>query len=225
VASVSSDELLPRVEIEPSATGEPAAVVWLHGLGADGHDFEPIVPYLGVPWARFVFPHAPSRPVTINGGYVMPAWFDITGLGRGGANLEHVAQTRRQVTALLDREIERGVPSRRVVLAGFSQGGGVALYTGLRHPRPLGGILVASGFELLPETLGAEVAAENLGTPILLCHGLYDDLVPVARGREAFEARRAEGRPVEWRDFPIGHEVSMEEIETFGAWLRQRLTR
>jgi phospholipase/carboxylesterase len=220
---VSTTELLPRVEIEPSAPGAPAAVVWLHGLGADGHDFGPIVPYLGVPWVRFVFPHAPARPVTINNGYVMPAWYDITDLARGGANLEHVALTRRQVTALLEREVERGVPSERTILAGFSQGGGIALYTGLRHRRRLGGILVASGYELLPETLAAEAATENLATPILFCHGVYDDLVPAARGREAFAARVAEGRPAEWREFPIGHEVSMPEIETFGAWLRERL--
>jgi phospholipase/carboxylesterase len=222
---VPAADLLPRVEIEPSDEGAPATVVWLHGLGADGHDFGPIVPYLGVPWVRFVFPHAPARPVTINNGYVMPAWYDITDLGRGGANLEHVAQTRRQVTSLLEREVERGVPPERTVLAGFSQGAGIALYTGLRHPRRLGGILVASGYELRPETLASEAAAENLDTPILFCHGSYDDLLPVALGREAYAARLAEGRPVEWREFPIGHEVSMPEIETFGAWLRERLPR
>jgi phospholipase/carboxylesterase len=220
-----ASELLPRVEVEPSAPGAPASVVWLHGLGADGHDFGPIVPYLGVPWVRFVFPHAPSRPVTINAGYVMPAWYDITALDRGGANVEHVAATRRQVTALLEREVERGVRSERTVLAGFSQGGGIALYTGLRHRRPLAGILVASGYDLLPETLATEAAPENLRTPILFCHGVDDDLVPAALGRAAFAARRAEGRPVEWREFPIGHEVSMPEIETFGAWLRKRLPR
>jgi phospholipase/carboxylesterase len=181
------------------------------------------VPYLGVPWVRFVFPHAPSRPVTINQGYVMPAWYDITGLGRGGANVGHVSETRRQVTALLDRESERGVPSEHTVLAGFSQGAGIALYTGLRHPRRLGGILVASGYELMPETLAAEGSPANLATPILFCHGLYDDLVPAAAGREAYDARIREGRPAEWREFPISHEVSMPEIETIGAWLRERL--
>jgi phospholipase/carboxylesterase len=220
---VSTPDLLPRVEIEPTAAGRPATVLWLHGLGADGHDFEPIVPYLGVPWVRFVFPHAPSRPVTINQGYVMPAWYDITGLGRGGANVGHVSETRRRVTALLDRESERGVPSERTVLAGFSQGAGIALYTGLRHPRRLGGILVASGYELMPETLAAEGSPANLATPILFCHGLYDDLVPAAAGREAYDARIREGRPAEWREFPISHEVSMPEIETIGAWLRERL--
>ena len=216
-------DLLPRVEIEPSERATPASVIWLHGLGADGHDFEPIVPYLALPWARFVFPHAPSRPVTINQGYVMPAWYDITGVGRGGANVGQVEVARRQVTALLEREVERGVPSERIVLAGFSQGAGMALYTGLRHPRPLAGILALSGYELLPETLGLEGAAENRATPILFCHGTYDDLVLTAYGREAYEARRAEGRPVQWREFPIGHEVSMPEIETVGEWLRERL--
>jgi phospholipase/carboxylesterase len=155
----------------------------------------------------------------------MPAWYDIQSLGRGGANVAHVAETRRQITALLDLEVERGVPSERIVLAGFSQGAGIALYTGLRHPRPLAGILALSGYELLPETLDAEVAAENRSTPILFCHGSYDELVPAAAGREAYEARMREGRPAEWREFPIAHEVSMPEIETIGAWLRDRLPR
>ena len=218
-------DLPPRVEIEPTDAGAPAAVVWLHGLGADGHDFEPIVPYLGLPWARFVFPHAPARAVTINAGYVMPAWYDVTGFGRGGANVAHVAEARRMVDALIGRELERAVPSRRIVLAGFSQGGAVALYAGLRFPLPLAGILVASSYELLAESLAAEAAAANLDTPILFTHGANDDLVPVERGRAAFDARLAEGRPAEWREFPIGHEVSMPEIELFGAWLRGRLPR
>jgi phospholipase/carboxylesterase len=220
---VTAPQLLPRVEIEPTRAAVPASVIWLHGLGADGHDFEPIVPYLGVPWARFVFPHAPVRPVTINAGYVMPAWYDIATLGRGGADVAHVAETRRQITALLEHEAQRGTASERTVLAGFSQGAGIALYTGLRHPQRLGGILVASGYELLPETLENEAAAANRETPILFCHGLHDELVPAAAGREAYEARVREGRPAEWREFPIGHEVSMPEIETIGAWLRERL--
>ena len=216
-------ELLPYVEIAPNAPGAPASVVWLHGLGANGHDFEPIVPYLGLPWARFVFPHAPARPVTINSGFVMPAWYDVTGFGRGGANVEHIAATRREVSALLERERERGVPPERTVLAGFSQGAAIALYVALRHPEPLAGILVASGYELLPESLGSEAAPANLRTPILFAHGAEDDLVPAARGRDAWAARVAEGRPAEWREFPIGHEVSMPEIELFGEWLRARL--
>jgi phospholipase/carboxylesterase len=222
---VTITDLLPSVEVDPSAAGAPASVIWLHGLGADGHDFEPIVPYLGAPWVRFVFPHAPARPVTINAGYVMPAWYDVIGFGRGGANLDHVAQARRQVTALIARERERGVPSERVVLAGFSQGGAIALYAGLRHPEPLAGLLVASSYELLPETLPDEAAPANLRTPILFTHGTLDDLVPVDRGRSAWAARVAEGRPAEWHDFPIGHEVSMPEIELFGEWLCARLPR
>jgi phospholipase/carboxylesterase len=222
---VNGADLLPSVEIDASADGIPAAVVWLHGLGADGHDFEPIVPHLRLPWARFVFPHAPARPVTINQGYVMPAWYDVTGFGRGGANLEHVAAARRQVTALLGREAERGVPSQRIVLAGFSQGGAIALYVGLRHPEPLAGLLIASAYGLLPETLHDEAAPANLRTPILFAHGALDDLVPVERGRSTWAARVAEGRPADWREFPIGHEVSLPEIELFGEWLRARLPR
>ena len=220
-----AQDLLPRVEVEPSAPGATATVLWLHGLGADGNDFVPIVSELGLPWARFVFPHAPSRPVTINSGYVMPAWYDIKSLGRGGADLGHVAQTRGAITALLDHELGRGVPSERTVLAGFSQGAGIALYTGLRHPRPLAGILALSGYELLPETLGEEATVENRATSILFCHGMYDDLVPATAGREAYEARIREGRPAQWQEFPIAHEVSLPEIEAIGAWLRERLPR
>src|SRR5688572_23047192 len=145
-----TDRVLPCVEIGPKSDVK-GAVVWLHGLGANGHDFEPIVPYLDLPRVRFVFPHAPSRPVTINGGMRMPSWYDIVSLGAaGGGNAAHVGESRAQVDALLRREKERGLSSDRVVLAGFSQGAALALHTGIRHPETLAGIMVLSGYEVVP---------------------------------------------------------------------------
>lgn len=216
-------ELLPCVEIAPA--GEvSSSIVWLHGLGASGHDFEPIVPYLRLPRTRFVFPHAPPRPVTINMGLIMPAWYDITALDRAGAESErHVRESAALVTALLDRERERGVPSTSTVLAGFSQGGALALFTGVRHPEPLAGILVLSGYELLEGTREREQAGANRSTPMLFCHGTYDPLVPVERGRAAHETYATAGLDVRWREFRIEHQVSMEEIDEVGAWLRERL--
>jgi phospholipase/carboxylesterase len=212
--------LLPCVEVE--ARGEPrGSVVWLHGLGADGHDFEPIVSLLGLPIVRFVFPNAPSRPVTINGGMVMPAWYDITSLGgRGpGERAEDVRQSARLIVALLEREERRGIPSSRIVLAGFSQGAAMALHVGVRFPRPLLGIMVLSGYEALAETRDAEAADASRATPMLFCHGTYDPLVAIDRGRQAYRACATPERKVEWHEFPMGHEVSPAEIVVIRTWL------
>ena len=215
--------LLPCVEVGPR--GQAAgAVVWLHGLGANGHDFEPIVPYLELPRVRFVFPHAPLRRVTINGGMEMPAWYDILSLGReGGGNPAHVREGRAQVDALLRREKERGIAPERTVLAGFSQGGALALHTGTRYPETLGGIVVLSGYEVLPGTREAEASPANRRTPMLFCHGTLDPLVPVEGGRAAFEAHATPERDAQWREFPIAHEVSDEEIAAVRDWLHARL--
>jgi phospholipase/carboxylesterase len=213
-------EALSCVEVGPR--GEPrGSVVWLHGLGADGHDFEPIVPLLGLPDVRFVFPNAPSRPVTINAGMVMPAWYDIVSLG-GPDPDEDAAGIRRAarlVAAFVQREEGRGVPSSRIVLAGFSQGAAMALHVGTRFPRALLGIMVLSGYEVLAETREAEADEANRATPILFCHGTHDPLVGVERGRAAHRAHARPEREVEWHDFPIGHEVSPAEIDVIRAWL------
>jgi phospholipase/carboxylesterase len=216
-------EVLPAVEIEPRG---PAAgsVIWLHGLGASGHDFEPIVPMLRLPRVRFVFPHAPARGVTINGGLIMPAWYDILSLGRpeGGEDADDVRESAAMIAALVAREKERGVPPASIVLAGFSQGGAMALFTGTRHPEALGGLMILSGYEVLARTREAEVAAANRDTPLLFCHGTYDPMVPLARARAAFAAY-GEGRPnATWREFPIAHEVSPEEIVVIRDWLTAR---
>lgn len=218
-------EILPCVEIEPE--GEPrGSVVWLHGLGANGHDFEPIVPMLRRPDLRFVFPHAPSQPVTINGGFVMPAWYDILTLDRT-PDRESEADIRRSATlveALLQREKERGIPAERIVLAGFSQGAAMALHVGLRHAEALAGLLVLSGYRVLPGAFEAERSEANRRTPMLMCHGSLDPMLPIDLGREAHDFVREQmpQAEIEWHEFPIGHEVSPPEIEVVAAWLARR---
>jgi phospholipase/carboxylesterase len=209
--------------VEVPARGEPqGSIVWLHGLGADGHDFEPIVPLLGLPDVRFVFPNAPALPVTINGGMVMPAWYDIVSLGGPGPGerAEDVRRSARLVEAVIEREEGRGVPASRIVLAGFSQGAAMALHVGTRLPRTLLGIMVLSGYEVVADTREAEAAEANRATPMLFCHGTHDPMVAVARGRETYRAHARPGRKAEWHEFPMGHEVSPAEIAVIRAWLR-----
>lgn len=217
-------EILPCVEIDPP--GEPeGVVVWLHGLGADGHDFEPVVPILGLPRARFVFPHAPRGPVTINGGMVMPAWYDIVAIGGDGAKEEDVRRSAKQLRALLEREEENGVPADRIILAGFSQGGAMALHVGTRYPRALRGIMVLSGYEVLPQTRAREETPANRTTPMLFCHGTADPLVPISAGRLAYQAHAHPERPAEWHEFLMAHEVSPSELTVIRQWLGARFGR
>lgn len=214
-------ELLPCVEVGPEA-GADGSIVWLHGLGASGHDFEDIVPMLRLPRVRFVFPHAPRRGVTINGGLVMPAWYDIRILSdaAGSERADQVRESGEMVEALLARERERGVPSRKTVLAGFSQGGAMALYTGVRHAHPLAGIMVLSGYEVLPSERPSDSA--NAATRMLFAHGTYDPVVPAQRGRAAFGAYEP-GREAVWHEYPMGHEVCAEEVGDIREWLHARL--
>jgi phospholipase/carboxylesterase len=217
-------ELLPTVEAGPEAEAQ-GSVVWLHGLGADGHDFEGLVPLLGLPRVRFVFPHAPVRGVTINGGLLMRAWYDIVRFdaNEGGEEPSHVRASAELVEALLARERERGLPSTRTVLAGFSQGGAMALHVGLRHAEPLAGIMVLSGYEVVRDTRAEEAGAANRATPLLFAHGRFDPLVPIGRARRSYEALAAEGRPVEWHEYGMGHEVCADEVSQVRDWLHQRL--
>lgn len=224
--STAKPSLLPALELDARGPAT-ASVIFLHGLGADGHDFEPVVPLFRMPWARFILPHAPARRVTINGGMVMPAWYDILHLDldphRG--DREDVSQVRTSaaaLTALIAREHERGIPSSRIVLGGFSQGGALALYTGLRHPEPLAGLLVLSAYELCRDRHD-ELTDANAGTPILFCHGRFDPIVPMFAGRAAHDAAVRPGRDVRWHEFPIQHEVSIPEIEIVTRWLHERL--
>jgi phospholipase/carboxylesterase len=212
--------LLDAIEI---TTGEPPslAVIWLHGLGADGHDFEPIVPELGlrIP-VRFVFPHAPVRPVTINGGMAMRAWYDILGFDRQAAeDAGGIRASAAAVTALIDRELARGMASDRIVLAGFSQGGAIALHTALREPRPLAGVLALSTYLPLAATLAAERSAANSGLPIFMAHGTADTVLPLTLAESARRTLGALGYEVEWHAYPMPHSVCMEEVSAIGAWL------
>jgi phospholipase/carboxylesterase len=217
---------LPTVEIEPERTAR-AAVIWLHGLGADGHDFEPVVPHLGLPDAaavRFVFPHAPSIPVTINGGFVMPAWYDIVELElRRGHDAAGIARSAEHVRALIRRENERGVPSERIVLAGFSQGGAIAAYVALRYPETLAGLMLLSCYLIGGETLDAERSPANAELPVFQAHGTQDPMVGHARGMELRDRLLELGYPVEWHEYPMQHQVCLEELAAIGAYLRERL--
>ncbi|MES2639958.1 MAG: dienelactone hydrolase family protein [Myxococcota bacterium] len=216
--------LLPCVEIAPHAPAT-ASVVWMHGLGASGHDFEPIVPHLGLPHVRYVFPHAPERPVTINGGFVMPSWYDIKHLDFVREGREDEAQIRtstEQIEALIAREITRGVPASRIVVAGFSQGAAMALHVAHRHAERLAGILCLSGYLVRPNALG-EGHAANADTPMLFLHGRFDDVVPHAAGRAAFETFATGGRDVRWKDYAMSHEVCPAEVADIGQWLRERI--
>ena len=216
---------LETVEIE-SAPRPSASVVWLHGLGADGHDFEPIVPELRLPIPlRFVFPHAPMRPVTINGGAVMRAWYDVRGVdGERREDADGVRASARQIEALLAREKARGIAARRLVVAGFSQGGAMALHTGLRHAERLAGVLALSCFLPTADTLADEASAANRDVPIFYAHGVHDPLIPLARGRRAHDILVELGWRVEWHEYPMPHAVCTEEIADVAAWLTKVLT-
>jgi phospholipase/carboxylesterase len=229
-------EPLPSIEV---ISGSPVAnaVIWLHGLGADGHDFEPIVPALGLQdlGVRFVLPHAPRRPITVNMGLIMRAWFDIRGLDfEGNVDEKGIAESVDQVEALVAREKERGIDSRRIVLAGFSQGGAIALHVALRHPEPLGGVVALSTY-LPPWPGGRAGTAGRLsagkpetvaGTPlpaVFQAHGTDDPLITPERGEETRERLRALGCTVTWKTYPMEHAVCLEEIADISAWMRSRL--
>jgi phospholipase/carboxylesterase len=216
-----------EVTLEPEVPAQ-ASVVWLHGLGADGWDFVPVVEALALPGSlpvRFTFPHAPYRPVTVNAGYVMRAWYDIMSFTpEGRADPDGLAESVRRVNACLEAEIARGVPAERIVLAGFSQGGAVALSTALRFPRRLAGVLGLSTYLPFPARLAAEKSSANAHVPILLCHGRLDPVVPIAMGIEAGDILTAQGYSVEWHEYRMQHEVCLEEISEIARWLRARLS-
>lgn len=218
--------LLDCLELGPSASQPAAAsVIWLHGLGADGHDFAPIVPMLRMPSVRFVLPHAGTRPVTINGGFVMRAWYDILALDFSGVreSERHIRESAEQISALIERERLRGIPSERIALVGFSQGGAMALHVGVRERERLAGIAVLSGYLVLGgNTLPEERSAANSTTPMLFCHGSKDPVVPVFLGKAAHDQLKAldPERPLEWHDYPMGHEVCPEELTVIAKWLR-----
>jgi len=216
---------LESIEIE-TGTAPDAAVLWLHGLGADGSDFEPVVPELRLPARlrlRFVFPHAPVRPVTINMGMSMRAWYDILQLGGGKEDEAGIRASQALLEGLIEQEKSRGVEARRIVLAGFSQGGAIALQTGLRYPERLGGILALSTYLPLAATLAAERSPANRDLPVLMAHGTLDPMIPIARARDSRAALEALGYAVEWQEYAMPHSVCGEEIADIAAWLLRLL--
>jgi phospholipase/carboxylesterase len=217
---------LDCVELEPESPAT-ACVIWLHGLGADGNDFVPIVPELRLPDSmalRFVFPHAPIRPVTLNGGMRMRAWYDILGLDRALREDEAgIRESQAQIEALIRRENARGIPSGRIVLAGFSQGGAITLQTGLRYPEKLAGLMVLSSYLPLRDRFTAEISAANRATPIFMAHGEFDYMLPLQLGSASRDLLQQNGYPVEWHAYPMEHQVCLEEIRDIAAWLRKVL--
>ncbi len=215
--------MLPTFEIEPTAP-QRGTVIWMHGLGASNHDFDPIVPELEAPFLRFVFPAAPVRPVTINGGMRMPAWYDLLTLDDPPLreNEADVRQSEAAILALVERERERGVPPSQVVLAGFSQGGAMALHCGLRAPEPLAGVLVLSAYLLLPQRFDEERVAAGSQVPVLFAHGRYDPIVPVWLGKAAYERLASAGCAARWNEFDMEHSLCLQEVRLIAGWLRER---
>ena len=221
-----ADDLLEALETQTSPS-PTAAVVWMHGLGADGYDFVDIVPVLRLPESlavRFVFPHAPMQPVAINNGMVMRAWYDIRpDAGARREDEQGIRRSQGHIEALITRERARGVPPVRIVLAGFSQGGAMALQTGLRHPERLAGVMALSCYLPLAEQLAAEASAANRDVPIFMAHGTGDPLIPLARARRGHEILSGLGYVVEWHEYPMPHSVCDAEIRDIGAWLARIL--
>ena len=225
-AATADPRLLDAVELT-TGPQPSAAVVWLHGLGADGHDFEPLVPELnwpGAPAIRYVFPHAPVRPVTINGGMPMRAWYDILSLGAGRDHDQRgIADSVNRAADLVHREIERGIDPARIVVAGFSQGGAIAIQVALRFPRRLAGLIALSTYLLLDHRLDSERHEASEGLEVFCAHGSYDPVVPHALGEQAAERLRSLGCAVRWRSYPMPHAVCPDEVSDLAAWLRLRL--
>lgn len=216
--------LLPCIEKEPQ-TPANATVIWLHGLGADGNDFVPIIPQLSLPASmavRFVFPNAPSIPITVNGGYVMPAWYDITVMDiERKVDVDQLIESAEKVRLLIDREIDRGIVSERIVLAGFSQGGAVAYEVALTHKLPLAGLLCLSTYFATKDTIAPNDANHRI--PIKICHGSQDPMVLVQQGQVAQQRLVEMGYAVDYSEYPMEHAVCQEEIADISLWLQQVL--
>lgn len=216
---------LPYVEV--AAEPARASIIWLHGLGADGHDFEGIVPELGLPdhaGIRFIFPHAPERPVTVNNGYVMRAWYDIQSLQIDAEQDEQgIRDSARQVEDLIEAEHQRGIPYDKIILAGFSQGGVIALHQGLRYQHRLAGVMALSTYLALADKLAAEASDHNRELPVFIAHGIDDQIVPVHLGEASRQQLVAQGYQVQWQSYPMEHSVHPDEIDDIARWIREVL--
>jgi phospholipase/carboxylesterase len=223
-----SIDLLPSIELE-TAVHPARTIIWMHGLGADGSDFAPIVDELALPSTpavRFVFPHAPMRPVSINRGMVMRAWYDYD-IADGSAalqeNMASLRESQRAVEALVSHEIQRGIKPENIVLAGFSQGGALALFAGLRYPEKLAGIMALSCYLPVPQTLAEEAHHANFAVPIFMAHGVADNVIPITLAAASREQLLESGYPVEWREYGMTHTVCREEIQDIRNWLQRVL--
>ena len=221
------DDLLPAIEVETAAMPR-FSVVWMHGLGADGSDFEAVVPELGLDGGagvRFIFPHAPQIPVTCNGGYVMPAWYDIVSLDANSRTVDEagIIASRQAIRRLIARENQRGVPCSRVFVAGFSQGGAVAYTTALTHPETLAGVIALSTYIPVQKLLETEATTANRAVPIFAAHGSEDDVVSPELGIRARDFLVRNGYSVTWHEYPMPHSVCLEEVQEIGSWLRGRM--
>lgn len=217
---------LEALVVEPAAPAN-AAVIWMHGLGADGHDFEPMVPQFDFPRSlhlRFIFPHAPHRPITVNGGYVMRGWYDIAELGSLRQEDESgIRASAGMIEALIAQQIASGIPTRRIVLAGFSQGATMALHTALRYPQALAGVVALSGYLPLAASFAAEAHPANAPTPIFLAHGISDNVVPLRLGENTRVILERSKYVVTWLTYPISHSVCTQEIDDIAKFLSARL--
>lgn len=213
--------LLPAIEMETRSNPD-SAVIWLHGLGADGNDFAPIVRQLRLPKElaiRFIFPHAPSMPVTVNGGFVMPAWYDVFEMQIDRkVDLPGILASVKAINGFVDRELARGIAAKRLVIAGFSQGGAVAYHLALSHPAPLGGLLAMSTYLATAEVLTFSPA--NKAIPIAIHHGTYDKIVPEVLGKKAAGRLKEEGYQVNYQSYPMEHSVCPEQIDDISRWLQ-----
>jgi phospholipase/carboxylesterase len=211
--------------IEPKSSHK-ASVIWLHGLGADGHDFEPIVPELNLEpesGIRFIFPHAPKRPVTINNGMHMRAWYDVKSPNlRDQEDSESIVASSELINHYIDAEIETGIESNKIILAGFSQGGAITLHAGLRYAKPLAGLLALSTYLPLPKQLEAEAVTDK-NIAIMMAHGISDPVIPVAQGKASAETLKSQGYSVEWHEYKMQHSVCIEEIIAIGVWIKRVL--
>jgi phospholipase/carboxylesterase len=223
----TTQESADAVVLNPNASAT-SAVIWLHGLGADGSDFVPIVNELRLPEtlaARFIFPHATPRPVTINNGFVMRAWDDITGFGPERAEDDAgIRESDGVVRKYIEQQIAQGIAANKIVIAGFSQGGAIALQTGLRYPQRLAGIMALSTYLPLRASVANEASAANRDVPILMCHGTHDGVVPPLLGETSRDILLNLGYRIEWRSYPMAHQVCLEEVMDISKWLRERLS-
>jgi phospholipase/carboxylesterase len=218
-----SAEPLETIEIE-TAPNPRASIIWMHGLGADGSDFAPLADEIELPiGVRYIFPHAPMMPVTINGGYVMRAWYDINDAAIHREDDAGVRASQKSVEALLAREKSRGIGANRIVLAGFSQGGAIALQTGLRHGERLAGVMALSTYVPLADTLAAEAKPANRQVPIFMAHGTHDPMIAITRAQASCDLLTRLDYKVEWSEYRMEHSVCPEEIDDIGDWLRRVL--